>query len=140
MGDFLNYLRNVHMPTLFHKKKRGQAVVEAAIAIPILIALLVIIVDLGRMTWSKIVLTNAARESAYYLSYHADSNDAAATAVAALEAQKSGISFIGLAASSGGTCCTEGQPVIVTVSATVNGFILSDAIVMSNPIIMMVQK
>ena len=52
------------MKTDTRKRERGQAMVEAAIAIPILLVLMVGIFEVGRAyeTWQ--VLTNAAREGA----------------------------------------------------------------------------
>jgi Flp pilus assembly protein TadG len=139
MGASSIFRINDHKPPLSNKKERGQAVVEAAIAVPILLVFLALIIDLGRMVYARVILTNAARESAYFLSYHPDAGDGAATGVAAAEAQNSGIAFTGLTASSS-NCCTLDQPVTVTVSASVNGFFLSGSVVMSNPVTMLVQR
>lgn len=44
-------------------RSRGQSVVEAALALPILLILLAGAVDLGRLFYSQITITNAAREA-----------------------------------------------------------------------------
>ena len=48
------------------KRSRGQAIVEFAILIPILLLLLVIAIDFGRAFFTFIQLNNAAREGAAY--------------------------------------------------------------------------
>lgn len=53
-------------------KSRGQAFVEMALILPLLLLLVVGAIELGRVYYAKIVITNAAREGAYYLSMHTD--------------------------------------------------------------------
>ena len=55
-----------------HKKHRlrGQALVEFALVLPLLLVLILGAMDLGRMFYAKIVITNAAREGAYYMAYN----------------------------------------------------------------------
>lgn len=53
-------------------KNRGQDLVEFAILIPILIMSLLMIVDLGRVTYAYSVIFNAAREGTRYASVHFD--------------------------------------------------------------------
>lgn len=53
-------------------KSRGQAFVEMALILPLLLLLVVGAIELGRVYFAKIVITNAAREGAYYLSMHTD--------------------------------------------------------------------
>lgn len=48
------------------KRTRGQSLVEFAFCLPVLVLLLVGIFDLGRAFNAHIVITNAAREGAYY--------------------------------------------------------------------------
>ena len=48
-------------------KSRGQSLVEFAILMPILILLILGTMDFGRLFFTKIALTNAAREGANYL-------------------------------------------------------------------------
>jgi Flp pilus assembly protein TadG len=57
---------------LFPKRKRGQAIIEIGIILLFLIPLVLGALDLGRVIYSHIAVTNAAREGAYYLSNHPD--------------------------------------------------------------------
>jgi len=103
-------------------KNSGQAVVEFAILLPILILLVMGALDLGRSFFMKIVTTNAAREGAYYLSYHPDDRTSGYTGTihaiqnegigAGVAINTSDITVTG--------CCTTGSPVEVTVRQTVN--------------------
>ena len=49
-------------------KRKGQALVELALTLPLILLLILGAMDFGRMFYQKIVLTNAAREGANYLS------------------------------------------------------------------------
>ena len=63
-----------------HKKvqrPRGQALVEFALLLPLLLLLILGAMDIGRMFYTKIVITNAAREGANYLAYNIDKTDEA---------------------------------------------------------------
>ncbi len=53
-------------------KAAGQAVLEMVLILPILLLLIVGALEFGRLFYAKIVVTNAAREGAYYLSTHPD--------------------------------------------------------------------
>lgn len=57
------------------RSPRGQSLVEAALLLPILLLLVLGAMDFGRMFYTKIVLTNAAREGANYLAYFRDDID-----------------------------------------------------------------
>jgi Flp pilus assembly protein TadG len=48
---------------------RAQALMEFALVLPILVLLVLGAMDLGRMFYTKTVITNAAREGANYLAY-----------------------------------------------------------------------
>lgn len=52
--------------------EKGQSLVEIAIAIPFLIAVVIGVLDLGRMYFTVIIINNAAREGARYLMLHPD--------------------------------------------------------------------
>jgi Flp pilus assembly protein TadG len=55
------------------KEKKGQALVEIALALPILLLLLCGIVDFGRILYSGIAINMAAQEAARYASFgHSD--------------------------------------------------------------------
>jgi Flp pilus assembly protein TadG len=51
--------------------RRGQALVEFALIVPVLLLMLVIAIDFGRLFFSYIETTNAAREGANYAAAHA---------------------------------------------------------------------
>lgn len=53
-------------------KFTGQAFAEMALILPMLLLLVIGAIELGRVFYAKIVITNAAREGAYYLSMHRD--------------------------------------------------------------------
>lgn len=55
--------------------RRGQALVELALILPVLLLLLVAALDLGRVFYSKIAVTNAAKEGALVASQGASSSD-----------------------------------------------------------------
>jgi len=63
-------LRRPAASTPAYRASRGQALVEFAIVIPIFLALLFGIVDLGRVVWANNSLANAAREAARYAIVH----------------------------------------------------------------------
>jgi Flp pilus assembly protein TadG len=52
-------------------RTEGQALVEFALVIPMFLALLFGVIDLGRVIWANDSLANAAREGARYASVHA---------------------------------------------------------------------
>jgi len=61
--------KNRTHPTL-PQRSRGQALIEFALVLPLLLLLIVGAMDLGRMFFAKIVITNAAREGANYIAYN----------------------------------------------------------------------
>ena len=80
----------------FYQKKRkappAQALVEVAILLPMLLLLVLGAMDFGRMFYTKIVLTNAAREGANYLAYKPiDTNYAETKAIISGEILNSGV-------------------------------------------------
>jgi Flp pilus assembly protein TadG len=50
----------------------GQALVELALGLPLVLLLIFGVLELGRAFFVKIAMTNAAREGANYLIYHPD--------------------------------------------------------------------
>jgi Flp pilus assembly protein TadG len=72
------------------ERARGQSLVELALALPVLILVLVGVFDLGRAFNAYIVISNAAREGAYYGTLEPFEHDAI-VAQAINEAQGSGI-------------------------------------------------
>jgi len=55
-------------------KSRGQALVEFALVLPLLLLLVLGAMDLGRVITTKMVMTNAAREGANFLSRNSASD------------------------------------------------------------------
>jgi Flp pilus assembly protein TadG len=106
-------------------KFAAQSLVEFAIILPILLVLIISGIELGRVFFTQIVITNAAREGAYYLTTHAlDGSAVANTQLAAeTEASDSGISNITVDISppSG---WNPGDNVTITVETTVNDLLI----------------
>ena len=109
----------------FDQKKRkappAQALVEVAIVLPMLLLLILGVMDFGRIFYAKIVLTNAAREGANYLSRNPDDKDSAyVSTINAInnEAASSGIIATMLEDPTFDNCCTPGDKVGVTVAIT----------------------
>src|SRR5687768_2728599 len=50
-------------------RSRGQSIVELALILPVMMLLVASALDLGRMFYSQITITNAAREGVYEASY-----------------------------------------------------------------------
>ncbi|KAF0107480.1 MAG: TadE family protein [Chloroflexi bacterium] len=96
----------------------GQALVEIAILLPILLLLIIGAMDFGRLFITKIVLTNAAREGVNYLSTNPTDKAAGYSATISLiqaEAQNQGITIAaGDIIFSG--CCSQGNAVEVKIS------------------------
>src|ERR671910_941492 len=61
------------IPSLLRRRRghrtRGQSIVELALILPVLMLLVASTLDLGRMFYSQITITNVAREGAYEAAY-----------------------------------------------------------------------
>ena len=121
---------NVKFDQKKHWSPRGQSLVEMALVLPILLVLVIGAIEFGRLFYTKIVITNAAREGAYYLSTHiSDYNQATGNAPNTLlaaqnDANNSGISSITLAVTPK-ICCTDRVPsIVVTVNTTVHDLLI----------------
>jgi Flp pilus assembly protein TadG len=78
------------------KMKQGQALVEFALALPLVLLLVLGVLEFGRAFQTKIVLTNAAREGTHYFIYDREdaSNNFDNTRLAVqAEVVNSGVSF-----------------------------------------------
>ena len=64
-------------PPWHSQHRRGQAVVETAIILPLLVLLLVMALDAGRLFFGWVALQNASRIGADYAASHADAWDGA---------------------------------------------------------------
>ena len=107
------------------KDQLGQSLLEFALVLPILLLLVFGAMDLGRMFYIKVALTNAAREGANYLAYHPEEvNDGDFTN--AYEAIKAEAESLGVEIDTNsevdilGTCleskCLPGQEIGVRIS------------------------
>jgi len=104
--------------------------VEFALVIPLLLVLVISAVELGRLFYTQIVITNAAREGAYYLSTHRKdydfgTNSAPNTISAAqAEAEESGISEVTVDIAQK-NCCNLGEySVEVSVETKVSDLVI----------------
>jgi len=100
----------------------SQSLVEFALILPILLFLILGVMDFGRMFYTKMVLTNAAREGANYLAYYPeDANNGYADTLAAINDETNSSTVqVGPADVTFTGCCTRGEPVEVTVTKTVD--------------------
>jgi len=96
-----------------HKRERGQSLVEFALSFGLLMIIMLGVLDLGRAFHAAMVMTNAAREGAYYGAMHPADTDGIVAHVIQ-EAQDSGILLggAGVTVSSSGV---SGTPLVVTV-------------------------
>lgn len=117
--------------TKYNQQKHGspsaQALVEMALLLPILLVLIISAIELGRLFYTKIVITNAAREGAYYFVTHAsdDDNVTGNTVVAAeTEANNSGVSDITVAITPQNCCEFGAYSIVITVETKVNNLLI----------------
>jgi Flp pilus assembly protein TadG len=113
------------------KKSRGQSLVEFALILPILLLLVLGAMDIGRIITTKIAVTNAAREGANFLSRNVllddvvNNDDLTATCnVVTQEGRSTDSLIVNVIIECDEIditgCCTEGDPVIVTVTKEVD--------------------
>jgi hypothetical protein len=114
-----------HGLPLIPKRIGGQALVEFAIIVPVLVAFVVLAIEFGRGFILQTAVTNAAREGAYYLANTPNATNANLTTVVKNELGLiySGISDPPSIQTSGCNPCRIYQPVTVTVNACGNGFV-----------------
>jgi len=92
---------------------RGQSLVEFALCLSLLILILLGIFDLGRAFHAYIIITNAAREGAYYGSMHPlDSSGIRARVIGEAQGSKVTLADENISISSSGL---SGTPICVTV-------------------------
>lgn len=113
-----------------HGKFKGQSIMELTLFLPFLLVIIIGAVEFGRLFFTQIIITNAAREGAYYLSthisdYNAGTGNAPNTTLAVeLEALNSGVSEVTVTVTSI-NCCTAGEySVEVTVGTNVNDLLV----------------
>jgi hypothetical protein len=113
--------RKTHNITNKPRSTCGQSLVEFAIILPILLLVILGAMDFARMFTTKIVLTNAAREGAAYLSNHpADFTNT--TAAITTEAQNLlPLDTLSVGCSpQGADGCERGGTIIITVGKNVD--------------------
>jgi len=137
----------------FRNQERGQNLLEFALVLPMLLIVAFGVLDLGRIFFATITLTNAAREGVRYLTIHPDdvANEYAeywgAQSAAIDEANYSGISIS--AAQVTATCsnadsdnfCDSGTPATVSVTYDfdlVLGWVLPTPITVTRSAVMIV--
>ncbi|HSN94298.1 MAG TPA: TadE family protein [Anaerolineaceae bacterium] len=113
-----------------HGKLQGQSLVEMALLLPMLLVLVIGAIEFGRLFYTKIVITNAAREGAYYLSTHISDYDPVTgnapntLIVSQNDAKNSGVSGITIAVARN-NCCTTGLfSIVVTVNTNVKDLLI----------------
>jgi uncharacterized protein (UPF0333 family) len=143
-------------------RQKGQALVELALTLPLILLLILGAMDFGRLFYTKLILTNAAREGANYLAYNPDDKyDLYAVTHESLipEANSSGLSvktseiFIPLDNPfdvEDGGCCNLGEAVEVKVVKSVPlifggffktiGLLEEDSLEISGKVRMVVQR
>lgn len=135
VGKILGSIRE-NVTISLQKKTRGQAVLEFALLLPILLLLLIGTLEFGRLFFAKIVITNAAREGVYYLSMHTtDKTNCSGVAPNQIcylttrqavkdEANASGLTLTDTDISIGTPCCAIGSLAVVNVQTTVKNVFL----------------
>jgi Flp pilus assembly protein TadG len=133
--------------------ERGQNIIEFALVLPLLLIILLGVLDLGRVFFGAISLTNAAREGVRYLTMHPDDvvNEYTpywgSKSAAMDEANYSGISIsesdvdVDCSNADGDDFCDSGTPATVEVTYVfdlVLGWILPDSITLTRRAVMMV--
>jgi len=113
----------------FNKNQCGQSLLEFTLLLPFLLVLVVSTIELGRLFFTKIVITNAAREGAYYLTmnpsdYDPITGNAPNSVLAAQrEASNSGISDVTVTFTPTTSCAAGEESVMVTVETQVADFL-----------------
>jgi len=122
-------LGKLNLEKRIRRSAPAQSLVEVAILLPILLLLILGAMDFGRMFYTKIVLTNAAREGANYISrYPKDKLNCpggecyfGTWSAIQEEGTSSGVSFnYNDVAWDSSNCCTAGSPVAITVTKSVD--------------------
>lgn len=119
---------------------QAQAMVELIVLLPVLLVLVLGALDLGRMYYSKIVITNAAREGANYLSRNPSDKTSYNGTWSAIEAegQGSGVTLVRTDVDWANTgCCNIGEPISIKVSMPVSlifGTLLQSLGIVDGPI------
>jgi len=113
-----------------HRSHRGQSLMEMALLLPILLVLIIGGIEFGHLFYTKTIITNAAREGAYYLSinpsdYNPKTGSAPNTVMAIqAEANNSGLSNVTVSFTPK-NCCKSGEySISITVESTVENIVI----------------
>jgi Flp pilus assembly protein TadG len=109
-------------------RQKGQALVELALTLPLILLLILGAMDFGRLFTTKLVMNNAAREGAYFVTtYPCDALDDFAATISAALTEANGLGVELTAADITVTyntlengCITRGDKVTVNVSQAVD--------------------
>ena len=109
------------------KRPSGQALIEFALVLPLLLVLIIGAIEIGRLFFTKIVVTNAAREGAYYYATNPSSTDlttlqSRAELAARAEAANSGVAIDNVTFLATGT--GSFSKIEVTVKSTVEDLLI----------------
>ena len=122
--------KKMRINSMKNRLTKGQSLLEMSLLVPILLVLVIGAIEVGRLFYTKLVITNAAREGAYYLITHrSDYNVGTGSApntvmVAQAEASNSGISNVTVSITPK-NCCTLGVfSVEVTVETMVDDLLI----------------
>jgi Flp pilus assembly protein TadG len=138
-GDGFDRNHQSHHPCRWHQAQSGQELVEFAIAFPILILVIFGLLDLGRLFYASITITNASREGARYGMVYPSDIPGIEAAVRS-EAQNNGIDLANIAISSIIVSCPDIQgcvsnhPIRVTVTYAMDlamGWLVPSPVVVS---------
>jgi Flp pilus assembly protein TadG len=102
---------------LRHGAERGNAAVELALLLPVLLALVFGAIDFARLFYAHIAVASAAHEAAIYLGQNTDAQDAVLRSVAAAEANRLSGNFLTF---SGATANTTLAKITTMASGTAN--------------------
>lgn len=128
----------------------GQSLVEFALVLVLLLVIAAGVLDLGRVFHSTIVITNASREGARYLTRHPEDNSAGYTGTRNAAINEADGALITLTSANVSITCTDavspdgcdsGTDVVVTVDyqfAPIIGWILPEEIDLSRSTTMVV--
>ena len=139
---------------LWNTNSKGQGLVELALVLPILLLIVFGVLDLGRIFFATIGLTNAAREGVRYLTIHANDVSNVSGAFAGSKAAALGeAGYAGIPSSEvqvtvsctndddNNETCDSGTPATVTVTYEfdlVMGWILPSPITISRSAVMVI--
>ena len=102
------------------RRERGQSLVEFALILPILMALLLLTIDVGRLFYAYVGVTNASREGAAYAVANVAAQGVSDPTIAT-RAQQEGSTTYAVTSTCAPSCVANGQNTVkVSVSTTFN--------------------